>query len=93
MLTLLVDPRDIFEWMNAVFADSLDSVMIFNVFAMGYFDRRFTHKQYVFSSQYAYSQSGGRLPRDDFVDDIYRRFVSIYRSQLKRAPRTKPFQP
>ena len=52
LIQLLISPDEIYAWMMFVFTDSLDYVMRFNVFAMGFFDRRFTRKQYLFSSQY-----------------------------------------
>lgn len=52
LIQLFVCPQDIYEWMMFIFADALDYVMLFNVYAMGFFDRRFTRKAYLFSSKY-----------------------------------------
>ncbi len=73
-----------------IFADSLDYVMLFNVYAMGYFDRRFTRKAYLFSSKYIHDQSGGRIPTDPILDDLYRNFITVYRSELSYVPNVKP---
>lgn len=93
LVQLFVDPMEIYQWMLFVFADSLDFVMRFNVFAMGFFDRRFTRKQYIFSSQYIYTQSGGRIPKDERLDNLYRFFMDIYKDELVYAPTTKAPDP
>ena len=61
--------------MKQHFVDANDWVMSFNVYAMGYFDTRFTHKAYLFSSNYFVQQSGGRYKRCKYLDALYHRFI------------------
>ena len=72
-----------------IFADALDYVMLFNVYAMGFFDRRFTRKAYLFSSKYIHDQSGGRIPTNTVLDDLYRNFITFYRKELSYVPNVK----
>ncbi len=57
------------------YVDANDWVMSFNVYAMGYFDTRFTTKAYLFSSNYMVEQSKRRYKRCPFLDALYARFL------------------
>ena len=63
MIQLGLHPDQIYLWMKQHFADGNDWVMSFNVYAMGYFDKRMTPKAYLFSSNYMAVQSNGRYKR------------------------------
>ena len=84
MIQLEVDPHAIKLWMKQHFVDANDWVMNFNTYAMGYFDKRFTSKPYLFSSNYIVEQSGNRYKRCEFIDSVYRRF--LYKYPQKRQP-------
>ena len=60
------------------YADANDWVMAFNVYAMGYFDKRFTTKAYIFSSNYMVEQSHRRYKRCPYLDALYGRFISLH---------------
>ena len=73
-----VRPRDIYRWfMTVVSLDAYEWVMVSNIMAMGYFDRRFTSRHYVSSSKYVLRMSNyerdGRW--DVLWDSLYRKYV------------------
>ena len=72
MIQLQVSPDEIVRWFRCFNIDSTEFIMAFNVYAMGYFERNFTQKPYLFSSQYVYQQSGGRYAKNELQDDLYR---------------------
>ena len=75
MIQLELHPDEIYRWMKRHFVDANDWVMSFNVYAMGYFDTRFTSKAYLFSSNYMVQQSHRRYKRCPFLDALYSRFI------------------
>lgn len=50
MIQLEVHPEEIVNWFRFCNIDSTEFIMYFNVYAMGFFERNFTSKPYLFSS-------------------------------------------
>jgi deoxyribodipyrimidine photolyase-related protein len=74
-ILMRIHPQDIYKWfMSCCSIDAYPWVMYSNIYGMGWFDRRFTHKAYISSSNYILKMSDyKRGPWCQKWDDLYRR--------------------
>jgi deoxyribodipyrimidine photolyase-related protein len=79
MLLARIQPTDIYAWMLSVYIDATPCLMIPNIYAMGYFDTRFTRKRYLCSSAYWLRMSD--YPRGAWCKVLDK----LYHEQVKRA--------
>ena len=73
-----IHPQDIYKWfMSCCSIDAYPWVMYSNIYAMGWFDKRFTHKAYVSSSNYILIMSDYKKgPWCQKWDDLYREYTN-----------------
>ena len=74
-ILMRIHPQDIYKWfMSCCSIDAYPWVMYSNIYGMGWFDKRFTHKAYISSSNYILKMSDyKRGPWCQTWDDLYHR--------------------
>lgn len=90
MLTLQVDPKEVYRWFMEMFVDSSDWVMVPNVYGMGQFSDGgiFATKPYISGSNYLMKMGDfSKGPWCDAIDGLYWNFIEHNLDFYKSQPR------